>query len=73
MNSDIHTSNMSSNCDLHFPVVNLTVFEKGVWCSSTKLYNHLPSTLKQLSYDTHKFKLALKNFLVTNSFYTVED
>lgn len=67
MNSDVHTFNTRSNCDLHFPVVNLTVCQKGVRCSGIKLYNHLPSTLKQISYDIPKFKVALKNFLATNS------
>jgi hypothetical protein len=48
MNSDVHTFNTRSNCDLHFPVVNLTVCQKGVRCSGIKLYNHLPSTLSAL-------------------------
>jgi hypothetical protein len=73
MNSDVHTFNMRFNHDLHFPVVNLTLFQKGVWYSGVKLYNHLPSTLKQLSYDISKFKVALKRFLATNAFYTVEE
>jgi hypothetical protein len=72
-NSDVHTFNTRFNPDLHFPVVNLTVLQKGVWYYGIKLYNHLPSTLKQLSYDIPKFKLALKRFLATNSFYTVEE
>jgi hypothetical protein len=62
-NSDVHTLNTRFNQDLHFPVANLTVFQKGVWYSGIKLYNHLPSTLKQLSHDTSKFRVALKNFL----------
>jgi hypothetical protein len=70
-NSDIHTLNTRFNQDLHFPVANLIVFQKGVWYSGIKLYNHLPSTLKQLSHDTSIFKVALKKFLITNSFYTV--
>jgi hypothetical protein len=50
---------MRFNHDLHFPVVNLTIFQKGVWYSGVKLYNHLPSALKQLSYDISEFKVAL--------------
>jgi hypothetical protein len=48
------------------------VFQKGVWYSGTKIYNHLPPALKQLSYNISKFKTALKIFLLTNSFYTLE-
>jgi hypothetical protein len=72
-NSDIHNFNTRSNHDLHIPVANLTVFQKEVWYSGIKTYNHLPSTLKQISYDIFKSKAALKRFLVTNSFYTVQE
>jgi hypothetical protein len=73
MNSDVHIFNTRSNCDLHFPVINLTVCQKEARCSGIRLYNHIPSTLKQISYDISKFKVALKNFLTTKSFYTVEE
>jgi hypothetical protein len=72
-NSDIHTSNTRFNHDLHLPVVNLTIFQKGGWYSGIRLYNHLPPMLKQLSHDIPKFKVALKKFLIANSFYTVEE
>ena len=55
------------------PAANLAVFQKGVWYSGIKIYNHLPPTLKQLSYDISKFTAALKRFLLTSSFYTLED
>jgi hypothetical protein len=59
MNSDVHTFNTRLNHDLHFPVVNLTMFQKGVWYYGVKLYNHLPSTFKLLSHDISEFKVAL--------------
>jgi hypothetical protein len=46
MNSDIHSFNTRFNHDLHIPVANMTVFQKGVKCSGIKTYNHLPPTLK---------------------------
>jgi hypothetical protein len=39
----------------------------------TKVYNDLPTTLKQLSHDVFKFKTALKRFLLANVFYTLEE
>ena len=72
-NSDVHNFNTRTNHDLHIPVANLAVFQKGVWYSGIKIYNHLPPTLKQLSYDVSKFKTALKSFLLTKSFYTLEE
>jgi hypothetical protein len=50
-NSDIHSFITRSNHDLHIPAANLAVFQKGVWFSGIKVYNHLPPTLKQLSQD----------------------
>jgi hypothetical protein len=70
-NSDIHSFNTRFNRDLHMPVANLVVFQKGVRYSGIKFYNHLPITLKQLSHDIPKFKVALKRFLFANSFYTL--
>jgi len=71
-NSDVHSFNTRSHYDLHIPAANLAVFQNRVWYSGVKIYNHLPPTIKQLSYDISKFKVALKIFLYTNSFYTLE-
>jgi len=72
-NSDIHSFNTRFNHDLHIPIANLAVFKKRVWYSGTKVYSHLPPTLKQLSHDVFKFKTALKRFLLANSFYTLDE
>jgi hypothetical protein len=72
-NSDVRSFNTRSHYDLHIPAANLAVFQKGVWYSGIKIYNHLPPTLKQLSYDISKFKVALKRFLYTKSFYKLEE
>jgi len=72
-NSDAHSFNTISNHDLHTPITNFTLFQKGVLYSGIKIYNHLPPTLKQFSYDIPKFQAALKRFLLTNTFYTMEE
>ena len=72
-NSAVHSFNTRFHYDLHIPAANLTVFQKGVWYSGAKIYNHLPLALKQLSHDTSKFKAALERFLLTISFYTLEE
>jgi hypothetical protein len=58
---------------LHAPAANLTLFQKGVYYSGVKISNHLPSALKQLSYDVNKFKTALRGFLLANSLYSLEE
>jgi hypothetical protein len=72
-NSDIHYFNTRSNFDLHLPAAKLTVLQKGVCYSGIKIYNHLPLTLKQLSYDVNKSKIAVKRFLLTNSIYFMQE
>jgi len=67
-NSKVHSFNARSRYDLHIPAANLAVFQNGVWYSGIKIYNHLPPTIKQLSYVISKFKAALKRFLYTNIF-----
>jgi hypothetical protein len=71
--SEVHSFNSRFQYYLHIPTANLTVYQKGVWYSGARIYNHLPPALKQLSDDTLKFKAALKRFLLTNSFYTMEE
>ena len=68
MNSDVHSFNTRSHYDLHIPAENLAVFQKGVWYSGVKIYNYLPPTLKQFSYNISKFKAALKRLLLQTLF-----
>jgi len=51
----------------------LRVFQKRVCFTGIKLYNHLPANLKNLSKETKLFKPALKRFLSSHSFYSVEE
>jgi hypothetical protein len=66
-NSDIRNINIRCNSNLHLSRANLTVFQKGVIILKS-VFNKLPSTIKSLSYDVEQFKLALKSFLLGNSF-----
>ena len=72
-NFDVHKFNTRFNYALHLPTAKLTVFQKGVCYSGIRIYNHLPLHLKQLSYDINNFNSALKRFLLTNSFYTLDE
>jgi hypothetical protein len=50
----------------------LKVFQRGVYFSGIKAYNHLPINIKELLYDVKRFKPALKTFFQINSFYSLE-
>ena len=64
-NQGIHNTNTRYNINLHPPVCILTIFQKGVYFSGIKLFNHLPPKI-------NLFKPALKMFLNLHSFYSVE-
>ena len=68
-NQEIHNTNTRSNTNLHLPVCNLTIFQKGAYCSVIKLFNHLPQKIKSCSNEIKLFKPALKRFLNLHSFY----
>jgi len=43
------------------------------WCHSLFVRLHLLKTIKDLSGDKNKFKLALKSYLLHNSFYSLKE
>jgi len=63
-NSEIHDLNTRFNYNLHLPSTNLTLVQKGVLYSGSKIYNHLPSNIKVLSNGAKRFKPTLKSYLI---------
>ena len=72
-NQESHNINTRCNINLHPPICNLTLFQKGVQFSGIKLFNHLPPNIKSISNKINLFKPALKRFLLLHSFYSVEE
>jgi len=73
INSEIHPYNTRFNSNLHPSSTRLTKYQKGTYSSGIKIYNCLPTRIKQLSGDVNKFKLALKKFLLARSFYSIDE
>jgi len=73
MNSDVHAINTRQRTDLHPPLIKLTKYKKGVYCSGIKIFNCLPQKIKKLSWNVKKIKQILKKFLLIGSFYTLEE
>jgi hypothetical protein len=71
-NSQVHQISTRQTSNLYLPSANLALYQKGVYYSGIKIYNHLPTATKDLSGDKNKFKLALKRYLLHNSFYSLE-
>ena len=45
-NSQVHKINTKQTCDLYIPTANLAIYQKGVYYSGIKIYNHLPTAIK---------------------------
>jgi hypothetical protein len=71
-NSSVHSVNTRDKHHLHRPVANLTCFQKSAYYSGMKIFNNLPSSLKSLMNEKVKFKVALKRYLNTHAFYSVD-
>ena len=72
-NSRVYKLNTRQNSDLYVPTANLAIYQKGVCYLGIKIHNHLPTAIKDLSGDKNKSKLALKIYLLHNSFYSLEE
>jgi hypothetical protein len=70
-NSKIHNINTRTKWNLHQPMTNLTTYQKGMYYSGIKVFNSLPTQIKDLSHNSKQFISALKNFLYLHSFYTL--
>jgi len=54
------------------PYTNLTLVQKGVLYSDSKIYNQLPSNIKALLNNAKRFKHTLKKYLIEHSFYSLD-
>jgi hypothetical protein len=73
VNSVIHNINTRIKSNLHRPITNLSAHQKGTYYSRIRVFNSLPSQVKNLSHNRNQFKRVLKNFLYVHSFYTLEE
>jgi hypothetical protein len=47
--------------------------QKSTYYSGIKIFNNLPSSLKSLMNEKGEFKVALKRYLNTHSFYSIDE
>ena len=67
---ETHSINTRHGTDLHPPTSKLIKFQKGAFYFGIKVVNHLPSSTENLSREEKQFRLALRGFLLSNSFHT---
>jgi type IV secretory pathway VirB3-like protein len=70
-NSAFHDINTRQKNDLHLPHVSLIMYQKGVLYSGIKVFNALPTTIKDISSNPEKFKVTVKHYLLSHLFYSL--
>jgi hypothetical protein len=73
VNSEIHNISTRTKSYVHQPISNLSTYQKGTYYSGIKVFNSLPTQIKDLSRNINQFKRAPKNFLHFHSFYTLDE
>src|SRR5215510_10031220 len=72
-NSVYHDINTRQKNDLHLPHASLTMYQKEVLYSGIKVFNALPTSIKDISNNSPKFKATLKCYLLSHYFYSVNE
>jgi hypothetical protein len=76
INRDYYEINTRHNMDMHMNQVNLMKYGNGVFHMAVRVYTALPNEIKTTFRNINKFKqktVHLKDFLYTNSFYTMNE
>lgn len=73
INSTVHSINTRQKNDFHKPSSNLSIYQKGVRFAGIKLFNSLPTDLKIQSENIKLFRTNLKKYLITHTFYSVDE
>jgi hypothetical protein len=72
-NAEIYYINTRTKSNLHQALSHLSKFQKGTNCFGIKVFNSLPAQIKDLSHNIRQFEEALKAFLYSHSFYTLDE
>jgi hypothetical protein len=71
-NIDNHNIDTRQRNNLYLPQATLTIYQKGAHYSWIKIFNKIILEIQNVADNPKKFKTALKQFLYTHSFYTLE-
>ena len=59
--------------DFHITSTNLAVYQKSTYYMGQKIFNSLPSYIKEEIHNVRKFRWLLNNFLYCKNFYTLDE
>ena len=69
-NLEVHNHDTRYAKNFHLPNTNLTIYKKGAYYAGIKIFNYLPTHIKNVANVTQVFKKTLTKFLLDNSFYS---
>ena len=72
-NLAVHNNNITSANNFHLPLTDLIKYQKAFHYAEIKNFNHLPTRIKCVANGIHIVKLALKGFLFSNLFCSLEE
>jgi hypothetical protein len=72
-NSTVHSVNTRNKNELHRPISNLSCVQESAYYAGIKMFNNLPSSDTSLIHKKEQFEVALKRYLITHSFYSVDE
>jgi hypothetical protein len=72
-NHSVYITGTRRNDHLHLPSACLSSYQRGVYYSGIKLFNTLPLYITVLKNDKKQFRQALRNYLQTNVFYSIDE
>ena len=72
-NSSMHNVNTRNKNHIHRPNANLSCIQKSTFYAGSKIFNSVPPSVSILKNDKVKFKGALRKYLHTHSFYSVDE
>jgi hypothetical protein len=73
INNSIHKINTRINYHLHSPITHLSSYWRDEYYSGVKLFNILLPKISTLKSSKTKFRIALQNYLLSNSLYSIEE
>jgi hypothetical protein len=71
-NSEVHNINTRKKSKPYKPISNLTLYQKGVYKMASRIFNKLPEYIANLLGNKKTFIATLRQFLVKESFYSLE-
>jgi len=72
-NLEVHNHDTRSTNNFHLPITNLTKYQKLDHYVGINIFNHLPTHIKREANKIQVFETALKRFLLSNSYCSIEE